>query len=142
MARQAFTAGFDLIAGRITDEQFQEADKQLAPAVETAKDLLREKGPQAVGGLLANLYRDIGYMYTRMQNYVPEDVFAWFDAMSAELVSYEGRMASMTQHALDESQVEAVMAALGRLGLDVEAPRVLTLEESGRPGAWILIARR
>jgi ubiquinone/menaquinone biosynthesis C-methylase UbiE len=142
LTRQAFAAGFDLIAGRITDERFQEADKQLAPAVETAKALLREKGPQAVGGLLADLYRDIGYMYTRMQNYVPEEVFAWFDAMSAELVSYEGRMASMTDHALGESQVEAIGQRLSSLGLDVEPPQILPLEESGSPAAWILIARR
>jgi ubiquinone/menaquinone biosynthesis C-methylase UbiE len=75
LARRAFEAGFALIAGRITDAQFQEADKQLAPAVEVAKGILREKGPQAAGGLLAILYKDIGYMYTRMQNYVPDDVF-------------------------------------------------------------------
>jgi ubiquinone/menaquinone biosynthesis C-methylase UbiE len=142
LARQAFAAGFDLIAGRITDDQFQEADKQLAPAVEAAKGLLREKGSQAAGGLLANLYRDIGHMYTRMQNYAPDEVFAWFDGMSAELVSYEGRMASMTDHALDESQVEAIGRTLTSLGLDVEAPQVLPLEESGGSAAWILVARR
>ena len=142
LARHAFEAGFDLIAGRITDEQFQEADKALAPAVEAAKGLLREKGPQAAGGLLANLYKDIGYMYTRMQNYVPDEVFAWFDAMSAELASYEGRMASMTRHALDKSRLEAIVNTLRERGLDVEAPQVLPLEESGRPGAWILVATR
>ena len=142
LARHAFEAGFDLIAGRISDEQFQEADKALAPAVEAAKGLLREKGPQAAGGLLVNLYKDIGHMYARMQNYVPEEVFAWFDAMSAELVSYEGRMASMTDHALGESQVEAIGQRLSSLGLDVEPPQVLPLEESGRPGAWILLAKR
>jgi ubiquinone/menaquinone biosynthesis C-methylase UbiE len=142
LARHAFEAGFDLIAGRITDEQFQEADKRLAPAVEVAKDLLREKGPQAAGGLLANLYKDIGYMYTRMQNYLPDEVFAWFDGMSDELASYEGRMASMTGHALDESQVEAIVNALRERGLDVDAPQVLPLEESGRPAAWILVAHR
>ena len=142
LARHAFAAGFDLIAGKITDAQFQEADKQLAPAVEAAKGLLREKGPQAAGGLLANLYRDIGYMYTRMQNYVPDEVFAWFDAMTAELVSYEGRMASMTHAAMDEARVASVVEALAGSGLAVEPPRVLDLEESGKPGAWVLVANR
>ena len=142
LARRAFEAGFELIAGKITDADFQAADRQLAPAVEAAKTILREQGPQAAGGLLANVYRDIGYMYTRMQNYVPAEVFAWFDGMSAELDSYEGRMASMTRCALDEAQVTAVSDTLAGLGLDVEAPRVLTLEESGKPAAWILVARR
>ena len=142
LARRAFEAGFDLIAGRITDQQFQEADKQLAPAVEVAKGILQEKGPLAAGGLLANLYKDIGHMYTRMQNYEPDELFAWFDGMSAELVSYEGRMASMTRHALDRSRVEGIVDTLHKRGLDVDAPRVLPLEESGRPAAWILVARR
>jgi ubiquinone/menaquinone biosynthesis C-methylase UbiE len=142
LARRAFEAGFDLIAGRITDADFQAADKQLAPAVETAKNILRDKGPQAAGGLLANLYRDIGHMYTRMQNYVPEDVFAWFDGMTGELGSYEGRMASMTQCAMDEAQVTAIGETLTGLGLSVEPPQVLPLEESGKPAAWILVARR
>ena len=142
LARRAFEAGFDLIAGKITDADFQAADKQLAPAVETAKNILREKGPQAAGGLLANLYKDIGYMYTRMQNYVPGEVFAWFDGMSAELDSYEGRMASMTRCAMDEAQVAALGETLAGLGLSIEAPQVLPLEESGEPAAWILVARR
>ena len=141
-ARRAFEAGFDLIAGRITEAEFQEADKRLAPAVETAKQILREKGPQAAGGLLANLYKDIGYMYTRMQNYVPDEVFAWFDGMSAELVSYEGRMASMTHCAVDESGITAIADTLAGLGLDVEPPQPLSLEASGEPGAWTLVARR
>lgn len=142
LARRAFGAGFDLIAGKITDEQFQEADKQLAPAVEATKAILQEKGAQAAGGLLANLYKDIGYMYTRIQNYVPDEVFNWLDGMAAELDSYEGRMASMTRAAMDESQARATSDALAALGLEVEAPQVLALEESGNPAAWILLARR
>jgi ubiquinone/menaquinone biosynthesis C-methylase UbiE len=142
LARRAFEAGFDLIAGKITDTDFQAADKQLAPAVEAAKNILREKGSEAAGGLLANLYKDIGYMYTRMQNYVPDEVFAWFDGMSAELDSYEGRMASMTRCAIDEAGVTAIADTLAGLGLDVEPPQVLPLEASGKPGAWILVARR
>ncbi len=142
LARRAFEAGFDLIAGKITDAEFQEADKQLAPAVEAAKGILRDKGPQAAGGLLANLYKDIGYMYTRMQNYLPDDVFAWFDGMTAELDSYEGRMASMTRAAMDERQVTAIADSLAGLGLAVEPPQVLSLAESGKPAAWILVARR
>ena len=100
------------------------------------------QGPQAAGGLLANLYKDIGYMYTRMQNYVPGEVFAWFEGMSAELDSYEGRMASMTRCALDQSQITSIADELTASSFSVEPPRVLSLEESGKPAAWILVARR
>ena len=81
-------------------------------------------------------------MYTRMQNYVPAEVFAWFDGMSGELDSYEGRMASMTRCALDERQITSIADGLAASGFSVESPRVLSLEESGKPAAWILLARR
>jgi SAM-dependent methyltransferase len=142
LARAAFEAGFALLAGRVSNADFQAADKQLAPAVEAAKQLLREKGPTAAGGLLTTLYRDIGYMYTRLQNYVPDEVFAWFDGMAAELVSYEGRMASMTRSAVDDKDIRAIVEQLASAELVVEDPAILSLAESGKPAAWILSARR
>ena len=142
LAREAFSAGFDLIAGRITDPEFQEADKRLAPAVEIAKQILLDHGPLAAGGLLASLYRDIGHMYTRMQSYVPNEVFAWIDGMSDELVSYEGRMASMTRCALGESGIQEIAASITAAGFTVQTPDVLSLAESGKPAAWVLTARK
>lgn len=142
LARDAFAAGFDLVAGKITAVDFQEFDQRFSPAVEAAKEVLRIKGPLAAGGLLANVYRDIGYMYTRMQNYVPDEVFAWFDGVSDELASYEGRMASMTRSALDKSDISTVADRIARLGFTVQPPDVLSLKKVGAVGAWVLIARR
>jgi len=142
LVRDAFTAGFELIAGNIDNDEFQQADKRLAPAVEVAKQILKDRGPFAAGGLLARLYRDIGHMYTRMQNYVPDEVFAWIDGMSGELVSYEGRMASMTRCALDEPGIQDIATAIDAAGFTVETPNVLALVESGKPAAWVLTARK
>ncbi len=142
LVRDAFTAGFELIAGKIADAEFQEADKRLAPAVEVAKQILHDEGPLAAGGLLASLYSDIGHMYTRIQNYVPHEVFAWIDSTSDELVSYEGRMASMTRCALDERGIQEMAATIGSAGFTVQTPEILSLVESGKPAAWILTARR
>jgi len=142
LARSAFAAGFDLLAGKSGDKEFQEADRRLAPAVETAKRILREQGPLAAGGLVANLYKDIGYMYRRMQNYVPAEVFAWIDAWSGELVSYEGRMDSMTRCAIDGAGIRVIADSLGAAGLSVDPPGVLSLVKSGKPAAWVLTARR
>ena len=84
----------------------------------------------------------IVHMYTRMQNYVPAEVFEWIDGMSGELVSYEGRMASMTRCALDEPGIREIAATIAAAGLTVQTPDVLSLEETGDPAAWILTARR
>jgi hypothetical protein len=51
-------------------------------------------------------------------------------------------MASMTRCALDEAQVASIVDVLTASGLSVEPPRVLSLEESGKAAAWILVARR
>jgi ubiquinone/menaquinone biosynthesis C-methylase UbiE len=142
LVRNAFEAGFAAIEGNATATTFREAEKRLAPAVDAAKRLLSDKGPLAAGGLLAKLLRDIGHMYTRMQNFVPAEVFAWIDGMSAELDSYEGRMASMTRAAIDESGIAAIADAVAAMGLQIEPARVLSLEESGLPAAWILVAHR
>jgi SAM-dependent methyltransferase len=142
LARESFVAGFDLIAGKIDNPAFQEADRRLAPAVESAKTLLREKGPQAASGLLARLYRDIAHMYSRIQNYVPDEVLSWIDGMSAELDSYEGRMASMIRAAVDEEAIHGIVDRLAAGGLSVEAPATLSLAGSGKPAAWILSAQR
>lgn len=140
--REAFAAGFDVVAGRIAEAAFREAEKRLEPATETAKALLREKGTHTAGGLLARLFSDIGHMYARMRNYAPDDVFAWLDGMASELASYEGRMASMTRCAVDRPGILAVAERLTAIGLGVEDPNMLLLSGSGKPGAWILAAKR
>jgi hypothetical protein len=51
-------------------------------------------------------------------------------------------MESMTRAAMDEVQVTAITDTLAGFGLAVDSPQVLSLEESGKPAAWILVARR
>jgi SAM-dependent methyltransferase len=142
LARDAFNAGFDVLEGRIGNAEFQEHDRRLAPAVEIAKAILRDKGPLAAGGLLANVYRDIAYMYGRIPNYSREDIMAWFDGVSAELKSYSGRMASMTRVAVDEAAIARISDALRALGFEVADPSQLSLKSIPRPSAWILTAQR
>lgn len=142
LARAAFNAGFDMIDGRIGDPEFQGFDRRLAPAVEVARTILHDQGPLAAGGLLANVYRDIAYMYTRMQNYDRDDVIGWIDGVSAELASYEGRMASMSRAASDATGIARIVDSLQPLGFEVSEPAPLSLRSAARPAAWILIARR
>lgn len=142
LARDAFEAGFDMVEGRIGDPEFQEFDRRLAPAVEVAKTILRDKGPLAAGGLLAKVFQDIAYMYARIPNYDREEVIAWFDGIAEELESYEGRMGSMTQAAVDPAGIERIAESLRVLDFDVAEPRQLALKTIPRPAAWILTARR
>jgi ubiquinone/menaquinone biosynthesis C-methylase UbiE len=141
-ARDAFSAGFDLLARRISASEFQRFDTRLAVAVEATKRILHDMRPGALSGFLANLLRDLGYMYDRIRNYAPDKVFAWLDVMAGELVAYEGRMASMTECALDDEAIARVADKLSAAGFAVDPPRTLSLKQSGKPGGWILSARR
>ncbi len=95
-----------------------------------------------MGGLLANAYRDVAYIYQRMQNYVPAEVFDWIDGVASELASYEGRMASMTACALDQAEISRVADNITAMGLTVEGIEQLLLDATGKPAAWTLLARR
>lgn len=139
LARAGFGAGFDLIAGRIGLAEFQQHEKRVAGALKTVKQI---KGARAIGAFLANLQRDVEYMFKRFRNYAPDKVFAWLDLMAGELAAYEGRMASMTEAALDGEGIARVAQDLAAAGLLVDPPGTLSLAESPSPAGWILCARR
>jgi Methyltransferase domain len=141
-AREAFSAGFALIAGKIGGVEFRLHDRRLAVAVEIVKQILGDKGPSALNRFLDRLFRDIGHMYNRMQNYTPDKVLAWLDVMENELAAYEGRMVSMTLCAFDKETINSTARDLSAAGLVVDAPQTLALKESAKPGGWVLSASR
>lgn len=139
LARAAFAAGFDMLAGRMSVTEFQYHEKRLRAAVETAK---RIKAARAIGAFLSNLLRDIEYMLARLRNHAPDKVFSWLDLMAGELTAHEGRMASMTESALDAEAIARVAEDLSAAGFFVDPPQTLSLQETGKPAGWILSARR
>ncbi len=142
LARAAFDAGFAVVAGNATQASFREADKNLAPAVETLKETLRKHGPLAAGGIIQRVGHDLAYMYQRIEAYVPQEVFAWLDRTDKELDAYEGRMASMLSAALDESEIKQLSARLSANGLTADTYDVMRMGDNKQPAAWILVGRR
>jgi SAM-dependent methyltransferase len=142
LARDAFAAGFAVAAGNAPQSAFREADKNLAPAVETLKETLSKYGPLAAGGLIQRLGQDLAYMYQRIEAYVPQQVLDWLDRMEKETVAYAGRMQSMVDAALDETAIKSLSARLTAKGLTVDTYDVLRMGENQEPAAWILVGRR
>lgn len=140
--RDAFVLGFKLLDRKASAAEFQVRDRQLAAAVETTKRILRSRGTGALHAFLESFVRDVGYMYNRIANYTPAKVFAWLDLMERELIAYEGRMASMTRSALDETAFKRIAGFLSSEGLMVDPSDTLSLRGSGKPAGWILCARR
>jgi SAM-dependent methyltransferase len=138
-AQDAFAAS---LAGQASIVQSRLPDRRLAAAVETTKQILRDKRAGVLAAFLANLLRDLGYVHGRIENYSREKLFAWLDAIEGELEAYEGRMSSMTESALDAAAIERVASRLTSEGLTVDPPQTLALHDSGMPAGCVLSARR
>lgn len=142
LAREAFGAAFAVAAGNAPQSVFREADKTLAPAVEALKETLGQYGQRAAGGLLQRLGHDLAYMYQRIEAYVPQEVLVWLDRMEKEIAAYAGRMQSMVDAALDETEIRNLSARLTAKGLTVDTYDVLRMGKDQEPAAWILVGRR
>lgn len=142
LARDAFDAGLAVAAGNAPQARFREADKNFAPAVESLKATLTRHGPLAAGGMIFRLGADLGQMYQRIEAYVAQDVAVWLDRMDGELAAYAGRMQSMVNAALDETQIKKLSQRLSSKGLTVDTYDKLRMGENAEPAAWILIGRR
>lgn len=142
LARQAFDAGFAVAAGNAPQAAFREADRKLAPAVESLKEILGKVGQLAAGGLIQRLGQDLAQMYQRMEAYVPEEVRDWLDHMEKEVLAYTGRMQSMVNAALDEDEIKKLSARLTAAGLTVDTYDVLRMRANKEPAAWIVVGRR
>lgn len=142
LARGAFDAGFAVAAGNAPQSAFREADRMLAPAVECLKETLARYGPLAAGGLIQRLGQDLAQMYQRIEAYVPQEVLHWLNHMEKEVAAYAGRMQSMVNAALDESEIRNLSARLTDAGLTLDTYDVLRMRANKEPAAWILVGRR
>ncbi|MEP5765769.1 MAG: class I SAM-dependent methyltransferase [Halieaceae bacterium] len=141
-AREAFAAGFALNAGSGSVEAFKSAERSFAPAISFLEQTMQRTGRDVATGLVAQLYRDIAYMYQRMSAHAPEDVFSWIDGMASELEAYTGRMQAMLDASRDASEMESIAALMQAAGLKMESAQELKLGSRQEVAAWSLRARR
>lgn len=142
LARDAFNAGFAVVAGNAPQTKFRDADQSLAPAVESLKETLTQYGPHVAGGMIHRFGTDLGHMYQRIEAYVPQEVSDWLDRTDGELTAYAGRMQSMVNAALGETEIKHLSERLRSKGLAVDTYDKLRMGENARPAAWILVGRR
>ena len=106
----------------------------------TVKALMRRHGQGVADGCILKLYTDVRTMTARLPNYDEGQVAAWLERMRGELKTYEGRMASMCNAALDTDAFSALCADVEAAGLELERRDALVATDSGTPLAWALIA--
>lgn len=141
-ARALFTAGFARDGGAASGPGVEVSVTALNEAAKRVEAIIQTHGSQVAGGFPARLYSDIKYMVGRRRGFRPDEVFAWLDGNERELISYGGRMASMTAAAQSADAMGAARETVEAAGFTVSRwePRPLLPDEP--PAAWIIEAFR
>ncbi|PQA87845.1 class I SAM-dependent methyltransferase [Hyphococcus luteus] len=138
-AKEAFRAGFAVLAGRAPQSAYQTANKAFGEAVEGAKTLIKESPQVAALAFLQRIYADLAHMYPRLKAYAPQDIETWIDRGEFELGAYEHRMSSMLAAAQSQSDMASLKERLQGAGVEAGAPAILEMGSPSRPAAWTLV---
>ncbi|NKB37343.1 MAG: methyltransferase domain-containing protein [Gammaproteobacteria bacterium] len=129
--------------GRSADkERIQETDRQFAKSVKAVEEILRQRGKGVASETLLRIYRDIGHMYTKLSAYDENEILNWIKVMHSDLASYAGRMSSMLNAALTESDFQKLLLKLEETGFKLRVQDKLMFGERKLPAAWVIVAQR
>ncbi len=140
-ANELFKTGFAALHGA-DRAPYDAAGRQLAPAVQTAEDIISEYGEHVAGDTILNLYNDIGRIHAELPKYDRQEILAWLETMDNELDAFAERMLSMTSVALNQETLESVCRNLIAGGLTVQRAEPLIPQGRQHAVAWVLRATR
>jgi hypothetical protein len=135
----AFECGFAALRGG-DRARYDAAARDMAPAVRVVESVIRRYGSKVADGTVSRLYQDVKALHDRMQHYDPAEVLAWLRGMQDEIAAYAGRMALMSDAAVDEAGFSTLCDDLRRRGFELR--RHEPLADGDVPLAWALVARR
>lgn len=141
LAQDMFKAGFAAVRGA-NPRNYERAAHKFRPAFRVLEQSMLKHGEGVASGLVMRLHNDLQQINTRLQNYDPTEVRIWLDRLDRELLSYRGRMKSMTDAALKAKALEQIELKLSALGLSVTELAPLYDESETTQLAWSLRARR
>jgi len=140
-AHAMFKAGFEAVRGA-DRAPYDEAAKQLAPAVAEAETIMKQYGADVADDTISRLYADVAQIHAKIQYYDPQEVLSWLEEMEPELEAFAGRMASMIDAAIDKTQFESICSEITRKGchIDREGP-FLAYGDDIQLG-WVIVAHK
>ncbi len=141
LATELFRHGFAAVRGA-DRAPYDDAGRELAPAVAELEKTLDEYGDDVGGGTLARLYDDVARIHSRMPNYEPDEVLGWLDRMNKEVDAFSERMSSMLAATIGAEHFEAICARLKQDEFRIDQAGRFAVSDSDLPLAWILIATR
>ncbi len=123
-------------------DKIQGIDRKFAKSVKDVEEILRQRGQGVASETLLRIYRDIGHMYTKLSAYDENEILHWVEVMHSDLLSYAGRMSSMLNAALSESDFKNLIGQLQDAGFKLRVKDSLMFGERKLPAAWVFVAQR
>ncbi len=140
-AREYFDAGFRAVRGGDRDS-YEEAARQLNPAIKELEAIIAEHGEQVADGTIAYLYSNVQEIHGRIANYEPDQVLEWLDRLEEEVRGHLERMQAMHASALDEPAFKVIHDRLLAMDLRIDQAEALYFGEGPLPFAWVLVTSR
>ncbi len=144
-AKAVFTAAFKVDAqpGQDTMAAYQKTVEQLGgPRGALMAWIEKNRAVSEIAELANHLLTGTADMFGRRKAFALSDITGWLDGMSSEINAYKGRMMSMKQAALSESDAGNILSVFEKNGFEVQSPEKLYMGGEDIPAAWILRAQR
>lgn len=102
---------------------------------------LTKSGPGGAYDFVVRLATDLTQIYNRRANHMPHELANWLDVKSDELDAFRTRMRTMTNAAMDDSEIDSIRSIMGGVGLVDISVSKLVLEGDKAASAWAITAR-
>lgn len=100
-----------------------------------------EKIAMDYGGLAQHYLMGVRQMYERRDRYDLSDILGWIDGNENEMRKFIGRMQSMDEAALEESEIDNLSEAFKAVSIRLEKPDTLR-DKKGRDLGWVIKAKK
>jgi ubiquinone/menaquinone biosynthesis C-methylase UbiE len=122
-------------------EETRALEREFEACFERIGAALTKSGPGRAYDYVVRLANDLAQIYNRRANHMPHELANWLDVKNGELEAFQIRMRTMTNAAMDETEIDSIKALMAEAGLkDVSASK-LVFESEKASSAWAITAR-
>lgn len=141
LAEDMFQSGYLVIRGQIGRKEAGAMARRVIEPFNGLRQILDRYGEEVAGGTIKTLYEETARIQQRFQYHLEDEVMGWVRSMQVEVDSYIGRMESMLNAALDETEIDKIIQGWQQQGLHV-VNRALINDEQQRALAWVIQATK
>ncbi|PWE16569.1 hypothetical protein DDZ18_12430 [Marinicauda salina] len=133
---------FRVDAGRADASGLAAAEQAVRDAAGRVSQVMEAQGPGGGAAFAGQLIPAMETLYQRRARYDRKDIAAWLSHQAGAIEAYAGRMRSMIEAAIDETEMAEIRAAFQCADFSSVEAEPMALKPEGGPAAWRFLARR